>query len=160
MNDQMTETQRQALISAIRMLPDQLEALVRDLSSEQLTTAYIPGEWTVAQNVHHLADSHMNAYIRTKLILSEEHPTLKPYDQDRWAEYPDASVADLATSLGILRGLHQRWTQLFAQLTAADWQRTGLHPEIGAVSVADILQSYANHGQAHLDQITKTLSVQ
>src|SRR5688572_14821349 len=100
----LTQAQRQPLIDKIGRLPDQLEALVCDLSVEQLTTHYLPHEWTVAQNVHHLADSHMNSFIRLKLILTEEKPTVRPYDQDAWALKPDADNPELETSLLLLRG--------------------------------------------------------
>ncbi|MCB9137864.1 MAG: DinB family protein [Caldilineaceae bacterium] len=95
-NDQ---TARQANIEAIEALPGQVAALTAGLTAEQLTTPYDKGEWTIAQNVHHLCDSHMNSYIRCKLIATEERPPLKPYDQDVWARFPDAEGADLAASL-------------------------------------------------------------
>jgi len=156
----LTAQQRQEHIHQIRMLPQQLEALVRDLSAEQLTTAYLPGEWTVAQNVHHLADSHMNSYIRCKLIATEEQPLLKPYDQDQWATFGDATSADIAGSLALLRHLHARWTIFWEQLREPAWQRTGHHPEDGIVSLEMQVQLYAAHGAVHLDQITRTLAAQ
>ena len=99
----MTTQERQQDIDKIRRLPGQIEALVSGLSAAQLTTHFLASEWTVAQNVHHLADSHMNSYIRCKLILTEEKPPLKPYDQDAWANLPDAQSADLSASLLLLR---------------------------------------------------------
>ena len=87
--------ERQVLIDKIAALPGQIEALVHGLSNAQLTTHYLPNEWTVAQNVHHLFDSHVNSYIRCKLIATEDNPPLKPYDQDQWANFPDASSADI-----------------------------------------------------------------
>jgi hypothetical protein len=130
------------------------------LSAEQLTTAYLEGEWTAAQNVHHLADSHMNAYIRTRLILLEDQPTLKPYNQEDWAALPDASAADVSASLAILRGLHARWAALFEGLSDADFARAGNHPEVGIITIADLLRTYARHGAAHIDQIQRTLAAQ
>ncbi len=153
-NDQL----RLAWIEQIRSLPDELAALTRGLSSEQLTTCFLAGEWSVAQNVHHVADSHMNSYIRMKLILAEEQPTLRPYDQDVWATTPEANLPDLSASLTLLRGLHARWANLFERLEETQWLRTGYHPEHGAVSVEDILRSYAAHGEGHLDQIRRTLA--
>ena len=114
----------------------------------------------MAQNVHHLADSHMNAYIRCRLILTEESPPLKPYDQDRWAELPDAAAADTSPSLALLAGLHTRWAAFWSSLAPANWARDGLHPENGAMTLADILRSYAAHGVAHLDQMSRTLLAQ
>jgi hypothetical protein len=149
---------RATLIAAIASLPANLEALVQGLSAEELTTPYLAGEWTVAQNVHHLVDSHANSYIRCKLILTEGDPPLKPYDQDAWAALPDASAADLSDSLAILRGLHARWVRFWEQLPETAWGRTGNHPENGPMSLARILQSYAEHGEGHLDQIRRTLA--
>lgn len=154
----MTPPNRNTLIEKIRNFPAQLEALLKGLTDEQLTTPYLDGEWTVAQNVHHLADSHMNSYIRTKLILTEDHPLLKPYDQDRWAVMADADTATIEPSLLILRGLHKRWVELFESLDDAAWERRGLHPQNGEMSVADILRIYADHCDAHLDQIRRTLA--
>lgn len=156
----LTREERRTLIEQIRALPAQLEALVSGLNAAQLTTHYLAGEWNVAQNVHHLADSHMNAFIRLKLILTEEHPSLKPYDQDRWAERADAQNPGIETSLTLLKGLHQRWSALFASLADDEWQRNGFHPEHGDITVADILHTYAGHGTAHIDQITRTLQAQ
>ena len=118
-----TNLERQALIAKIRQLPSQLESLVRPLSEAQLNTRFLPNEWTVAQNVHHLADSHMNCLIRVKLILTEEHPTLRPYDQDAWAITPDYA-APIDDSLTLLRGLHARWALLFESLWDCErWTR-------------------------------------
>lgn len=155
-----TSSERQRLIEALRTLPAQLEALTAGLSAAQLTIPYLAGEWTVAQNIHHLADSHMNAYIRCKLIATEEHPTLKPYDQDRWAALPDGQHADVSVSLALLRALHQRWVLFWEQLPGDAWVRSGLHPENGEVSLDDQLRLYAAHGLGHLDQITRTLAAQ
>ena len=148
---------REALIDKIAALPAQIADLVHKLSAEEVTTAHIPGEWTVAQNVHHLADSHMNSYIRCKLIATEETPTLKPYDQDEWARFPDARNADVTASLGLLTALHQRWVVFWRALGDDDWQRTGFHPENGMISLDDQLIHYADHGEAHIDQIQRTL---
>lgn len=156
----MTAQERLLLIDKIRHLPAQLEELVIGLSVPQLTTHFLANEWTVAQNVHHLADSHMNSYIRCKLILTEEQPPLKPYDQDAWAGLPDAQSAELATSLTLLKHLHARWVTFWETLPEEAWGRTGFHPENGPMSLAEILRSYAAHGAAHLDQITRTLAAQ
>lgn len=125
----LTAQQRQSYIDQIRALPEQLTALVHDLSEEQLTTPYLTGEWTVAQNVHHLADSHMNSYIRCKLIATEDNPPLKPYDQDQWATFADATAADVSVSLQLLSSLHTRWVMFWEGLSEEAWQRTGHHPE-------------------------------
>ena len=155
-----TETQRRELIAEIRELPGRLRERVRELTDEQLTTHFVAGEWTVAQNVHHLADSHMNSFVRTRLILTEDRPALKPYDQDQWADLADSGTIALEESLSILDGLHRRWVRLFESLDGAAWRRVGLHPEIGEVTIDDILQIYAAHGQGHIDQIERTLAAE
>ncbi|MFN8439965.1 MAG: DinB family protein [Caldilineaceae bacterium] len=153
-----TQSERNQLINKIRSLPNMIEKLVTELTSEQLTTHFLTNEWTVAQNVHHLADSHMNSYIRCKLIATEEQPTLKPYDQDLWAAFPDAQKADISGSLALLKVLHGRWVEFWESLPADAWQRTGFHPERGTVTLDSQLQLYADHGEAHIDQITRTLA--
>ena len=156
----MNKTERTKLIAKIAQLPTQLENLTAVLSDAQLTTHFLPNEWTVAQNVHHVADSHMNSMIRMKLILTEEMPTLRPYLQDDWALLADGTPPDLQNSLLLLKGLHSRWVLLFESLSEAQWQRKGLHPDIGEVSVEDILISYAAHGEGHIDQIQRTLAAE
>ena len=155
-----TDATRQALIDQIRLLPSQLAALVAPLTPAQLTTPFLAGEWTVAQNVHHVADSHMNSYVRCKLIATEERPALRAYDQDRWAELPDASEADVSASLALLASLHARWVRFWEQLPDDAWQRAGMHPENGEMTLDHILQTYADHGRAHIDQIQRTLAAQ
>lgn len=147
-------------IERIRRLPVQIERLVADLTDAQLTTHFLEDEWTVAQNVHHLADSHMNSYIRCKLILTEDEPALKPYDQNVWASLSDARDADISTSLALLSALHGRWVNFWRTIEPEEWARTGIHPESGQVRLDAILFSYANHGEAHIDQITRTLVAQ
>src|SRR5215213_5388837 len=156
----LTQNQRRELIDTIRALPERLAACVSDLSAEQLTSHLLAHEWTVAQNVHHLGDSHMNSFIRLKLILTEEHPTLRPYDQDEWAATPEANSPDIEISLRLLAGLHARWIMLFEGLSEAEWARTGFHPENGDMSAEDVLRIYAAHGEGHLDQIARTLAAQ
>ena len=155
-----TASERMEMVDRLRALPDKLEAVVRGLTVAQLSTHYLPNEWTVAQNVHHLADSHMNSFIRIKLMLTEDHPTLKPYDQDDWAKLVDAYNPDITTSLQLLRGLHARWVALFTSLSEEAWLRTGVHPENGVVSLEDQLRIYSRHGENHIAQIQKTLAAQ
>ena len=152
--------QKTAQIAKLALLPDQIEALVADLSAQQLTTHYLPDEWTVAQNVHHLADSHMNSYIRCKLMKTEEHPMLRSYDQDRWADLPDAATADLTASLALLRSLHERWIVFWESLSDEDWQRTGQFTSGNTITLEKQLDLYVWHGEAHIDQITRTLAAE
>ena len=154
----LTSAQRAVYIAHIRHLPAQVAALVSALTPEHLITHYIRGEWSVAQNVHHLADSHMNAYIRCRLAATEDQPTIKAYDQDAWANLPDARNANLAHSLALLTALHARWAEFFETLPADAWSRTFIHPVNGVTTIEDVLQTYARHGHAHLDQMQRTLS--
>lgn len=154
----MTPAERQERISRLRSLPANLERLVISLSDTELKTRYIATEWSVQQIVHHLVDSHMNSVIRLKLILSEERPPLKGYDQDAWADQADVAMTPISASLAILHGLHERWGNLFESLTDEQYQRVGAHSEIGDVSVEDLLDSYADHGEIHIDQIERVLA--
>ncbi len=150
--------ERKPLIDKIRYFPDELDSVLKELTADQLTNESLPGEWTVAQVVHHLADAHMNAYIRFKLVLVEDYPTFKPYEQVDWAETPEAVSANIQNSAFILRGLHDRWTALMDSLTDEQWKRKGLHPDLGEISLEGLLEGYARHSQNHLDQINKTLN--
>jgi len=154
----LTQKDRAAQIDKIRQLPAQVESLVKGLTATQLTTHYLPDEWSVAQNVHHLADSHMNSYIRCKLIATEDRPPLKPYDQDKWADFADAKGADLTPTLALLKSLHMRWVVFWETLPDSAWSRVGIHAENGPMSLDEIVRLYAEHGEAHLDQITRTLA--
>lgn len=156
----LTSHERAALIDKIRVLPTQIEHLVGTLSLAELSGHFLPGEWSAAQNVHHLADSHMNSYIRCRLILTEEEPTLKPYDQNRWAALPDAEAVDVTPSLQLLHGLHARWVAFFEHLPDEAWQRPGFHPENGLVTLEDQLVLYAAHGEGHIEQMRRTVAAQ
>ena len=149
---------REEAIEKIHSLPQQVEELVSGLSPQELTAKTLPNEWTVAQNVHHIADSHINSYVRCKLIATEENPTLKPYDEDAWALLSDGSSADLSDSLALLKALHARWVRFWENLPDDVWQRTGQHPQSGAVTLARQLELYVEHGEAHLEQIRRTLA--
>ncbi len=153
----LTPEERIAKIARLSRFPDELEALVKGLSDHELYTAFIPNEWSVAQNVHHLPDSHMNAYVRTHLILTEDKPPLKGYAQAEWAKLADYKLP-IEHSLAILRNLHVRWCAIFNSLSAADFARSGIHSEIGEVNLDDILNTYNNHCEAHIEQITRTLA--
>ncbi len=151
---------REALIAHLRRLPSQIDDLVQSLTTEQLTTKVASDTWTIAQHIHHIADSHMNCFIRVKLILTEKRPQLKPYDQDSWVAMADEQGLPVDASQLILRGLHERWVVLWESLTGADWTREGVHPEAGVVNLAGLLQSYAQHGEDHLGQIHAILAAQ
>lgn len=145
-------------IEQVATFPERLAALVGPLDEAQRTTRTAAEGWTVAQVVHHVADSHMNSYIRCKLIATEEHPALKPYDQEAWAHLPDATGASLDDTLALLRGLHARWATFWRTLPDDGWPRSGHHPEIGTVTLADQLPRYAAHGEEHLAQIERIVA--
>jgi len=146
--------ERRRLIDEIEQAPAKLRAAVHGLSAEQLDTPYRSGGWTVRQVVHHLPDSHLNAYTRFKLALTEQEPVIKPYEQDRWAELTDARTAPVELSLALLESLHRRWVLLLRSLTASDFARTFKHPEMGVVSLDKNLALYAWHGRHHVTHIT------
>ena len=152
---ELTSDQRLEFISAIEQTPQHLASALKNLSAGQLETPYRPGGWTVRQVVHHLPDSHMNAYVRTKLALTEDEPTIKPYDEARWAELPDGKTSPIEPSLAILENLHKRWVLLLKSLSAADWSRKYGHPEwTKPMSLDDTLALYAWHGKHHVAHIT------
>jgi uncharacterized damage-inducible protein DinB len=142
------------LIAQIAAAPTLLRAAVEGLSETQLDTPYRDGGWTVAQVVHHLPDSHLNAYVRCKLAVTEDNPTIKPYLEARWAELADATGTDLDASLRLLDALHRRWTQFLRFLTQEQWKRTLRHPELGIMALERILALYAWHGRHHVAHIT------
>ncbi len=151
---ELTNAKRIQLIDDIAAAPAVLRTAVNGLSKQQLDTPYRPGGWTVRQVAHHLPDSHMNAYVRFRLALTENEPTIKPYEQQLWAELPDAKTADIEMSLKLFEGLHQRWVLLLRSMKPEDFQRKFVHPENG-VSVLDrTLQMYAWHGKHHVAHIT------
>lgn len=140
-------------IEDISLLPQRLGRLVYPLSETQLHTAYREGGWTVLQVVHHLADSHANAYIRLKLALTEDNPTIKSYDQDKWAALPDYEKCIMDTSMEFMYGLHKRWAGVLYFLKPQQLERTFQHPESGTWTVRKHIAQYAWHGNHHLAQI-------
>jgi hypothetical protein len=152
--ESLTEEQRRELIDAIAAAPAGMSAAVAGLSAAQLDTPYRPGGWTIRQLVHHVPDSHMNAYTRFKLALTENEPTIKPYDEKRWAELADAKSA-IEPSLALLGNLHERWVLLLRSLGPSNWARKFRHPEHDALMSLDAaLAMYAWHGRHHVAHIT------
>ncbi len=145
---------RQELLQHIEQAPGRLRAAVNSLTQQQLDTPYRPDGWTVRQVVHHLPDSHLNAYIRYKLALTEEEPTIKPYAEDKWARLADTAATPVEVSLTLLDSLHDRWVRLLRSLKPEDWKRTFRHPELGVVSLERNLALYAWHGRHHVAHIT------
>jgi hypothetical protein len=142
-----------ALIQQIASAPAALAAIVSGLTDEQLDTPYREGGWTPRQIVHHVADSHMNAYIRFKLGVTEDNPTIKPYDEKSWAETVDGRGAPLDASLPVIAGIHRRWVVFLRSLDGKAFARTVQHPERGPMSLTDMLQLYAWHGRHHTAHI-------
>lgn len=150
----VSETEHARLIVEIAETPAALRSAVAGLSREQFETPYRPGGWTVKQVVHHLPDSHLNAYTRFKLALTEAEPTIKPYDEAAWAELPDSAKVPTEVSLDLLESLHLRWVTLLRSLNAADFRRTLKHPERERVlSLGQLLALYAWHGRHHVGHI-------
>ena len=154
----VTPAKRSACIAGITALPPELRLAVAGLSDAQLDTPYRTAGWTLRQVVHHLADSHQHAYLRMRFALTEEIPTIKPYDQDRWAALLDARTLPIESSLQLLEGLHARWSALLRSLAAPDWARAIRHPEFPpeaqTLPLDWLLQHYAWHGRHHVEQIT------
>ncbi len=144
---------RRAAIQDIAALPFKLRSAVNGLTEAQLDTPYRPGGWTVRQLVHHVADSHMNGYIRTKLAITEENPTIKPYEQDLWAALPDTRLP-IAISLSILDAVHERWTVINQSLAEPDFARTFVHPELGPLTLDAHTHLYGWHSRHHVAHVT------
>jgi len=151
---EISDEQRHQFIAEIEKAPEHLRTAVSGLSSEQLDTPYRPGGWTIRQVVHHLADSHLNAYTRFKLALTEEEPTIKPYDQAGWAELADGRTASHEISLSLLESLHRRWVILLNSMSPTDFSRTFRHPESGVLTLIQTLSLYAWHGRHHIAHIS------
>lgn len=148
-----TMDERKQMIQKMRELPDKLEAVVKGLNDQQLDTPYRDGGWTVRQVVHHVADSHMNAFLRFKFMLMEDFPKIKTYDQDTWALSSEYSLP-LNASLMLIRGLHVRWTAMLESVSEHDWTtRKADHPENGIVTMDRMLQIYSGHGEKHCGHI-------
>ncbi len=149
-----SEADRRKYIAQIEETPAKLRAAVEGLTDAQLDTPYRDGGWTVRQVVHHLPDSHMNAYVRFKLAVTESEPTVKTYEQEPWAELADAKSAPIEPSLAMLESLHQRFVMFLKSLTAADYGRKLKHPELGKVDLDRYLAMYAWHGRHHVAHIS------
>ncbi len=138
----------------IERLPRDLKKLVAGLNDQQLDTPYREGGWTVRQVIHHLADSHINAYCRIKLALTEDNPTVKPYEEKLWAELSDAKTADIKFSMQILAGIHKRWGLAIRAMSKDDYKRTFFHPANGRnQSIGEIIGMYAWHCRHHFAHI-------
>lgn len=149
-----SEKQRRLWIDEIAHTPGKFRSAVAGLPDNQLDTPYRPGGWTVRQVVHHVADSHINSYVRFRLALTETEPTIRPYEQERWAELEDARHAPVEESLILIEALHGRWTRLLRSLNDEAWKRTFRHPDLGIMGLEKNLALYAWHGRHHVAHIT------
>jgi hypothetical protein len=150
----VTTNQRELWIDDIAEAPARLRAAIAGLNDHHLDTPYREGGWTVRQVIHHVPDSHMNAYVRFKLALTEPEPTIKPYDEAAWAELADSRDTPIHVSLALLEALHDRWVTLLRSLSDADFQKQFRHPVLGAVPLEKNLALYAWHGKHHVAHIT------
>lgn len=153
-NEEQMANRREHYITVLGKLPSQMRAAVRGLTPEQLDTPYRPEGWSVRQVVHHVPESHMNAYIRFKLALTEDHPTIKAYREDAWAKLPDVAITPIDVSLQLLAALHSRWVDLLGTMKPEDFARTLNHPERGVLTLDQMLAMYAWHSEHHLSHIT------
>ncbi len=151
----LSENQKVQFLDDIEQTPAWMEDAVRGLSDQQLDTPYRDGGWTVRQLVHHMPDSHVNSYVRFKLALTEDQPTIRPYMEDRWAELPEAKSGPVGLSQAFLRSLHSRWMLMLRALQPADWKRTFNHPDNGLMTLEKSLALYAWHGRHHVAHITR-----
>jgi hypothetical protein len=147
--------QRRKFIDEIEQAPAAIRAAIQGLSPGQLDTPYREGGWNVRQVVHHVPESHMNAYIRFKLALTEDEPTIKPYAEDRWAQLADVQTTPIEVSVVLLESLHARWVRLLRSLNDDEWKRTFKHPELGLMPLEKNLALYAWHGKHHTAHITE-----
>lgn len=152
--DAVSAPERFRFVEQMAEAPARMKAAVADLSDAQLDTPYRPGGWTVRQVVHHVPDSHLNSYLRSRWALTEDVPMIKSYHEDRWAELSDARAAPVEVSLALLEALHVRWLLLMLSLTSKEWKSTFRHPELGPVSLEQNAALYAWHGQHHVAHIT------
>ena len=150
----LTAQKRASLIDRIASTPPALRAAVQGLTDAQLDTPYRPGGWSVRQVVHHVPDSHVNAYIRFKLALTEENPTIKPYREAEWANLADTPLTPVDTSLSLLEAVHHRWVILLKSMGDGDFARPLIHPENGPMTLDALLSMYAWHGRHHTAHIT------
>jgi uncharacterized damage-inducible protein DinB len=153
--DELSGDERRAMLDDIAATPAKMRAAVAGLTEEQLDTPYRDGGWTLRQVVHHVPDSHLNAYCRLKLALTEDVPTIRPYDESTWAKLEDSRLTPIEVSLTLLESLHARWMTLFRSMKAEDFRRTLRHPDHEGTPTLDwLVAMYAWHGKHHVGHIT------
>jgi hypothetical protein len=153
MDPNPSEAQRAAWIEEIAQLPGKVRMTVASLPPDALDKPYRDGGWTGRQVVHHLADSHIHSYVRFKHALTEDQPTIKPYNEATWAELEDARTSPIDVSIALLEALHARWVEFLRSLSKADWSREFIHPEFGVRDLTTCLALYAWHGRHHVGHL-------
>jgi DinB superfamily len=148
---------RAGLIDVIEQAPPRFRSLVQGLNDAQLDTPYRPGGWTIRQVVHHVPDSHLNAYVRMKLAVTEDAPAIKTYEEARWAELPEAKSGPVEMSIALLDALHRRWVAFLRALPETDFRKTFAHPELGSVTLDESIALYAWHCRHHAAHIENAL---
>lgn len=151
--DTFTPEWRARQIDALELAPAALREAVRDLTEGQLDSPYRPGGWTIRQVAHHLPDSHLNAYVRLKCALTEDRPTIKPYDEVAWADLEDSRTTPVAVSLSLLESVHDRMVRVLRAMTEAQFQRRYVHPDSGEHTLDHLLGMYAWHGAHHVAHV-------
>jgi hypothetical protein len=154
----LTDAQRRTAIDTIAAAPKQFRAAVAGLDEKQLDTPYRPDGWTVRQVVHHVPDSHLNAYTRFKLALTEDTPTIKPYDEAAWAKLDDSRTTPIETSLALLENVHDRWVRVLRAMSSSDFARRLNHPENGIMNLDQMLALYEWHGKHHTAHVANLRS--
>ena len=153
---QYSESDINRWLHKLEAAPKWYDYVIENLDEDQLNTAYKPYGWTINQIIHHVADSHMNAYIRVKMALTHDNVSILPYDQDQWATLPDVAQVPVNISITLLHSLHRRWVALFKAITTPQFDRTYFHPEQNkSVPLWEVLSHYAWHGQHHFEQIIR-----
>ena len=153
----LDQAARVGVIDDIERAPAVLRQLVVGLADAQLEAPYRPGGWTIRQVVHHVPDSHMNAYVRTKLAVTEDTPSIRTYEESRWAELPEARSAPVGMSLDLLAALHRRWVAFLRALPEREFEKTFIHPEWGRVTLDEAIAMYAWHGRHHAAHVRQAL---
>lgn len=153
------KNERKLMIGSLSDLPEKVKTAAKQLPGEWLEMPYREGDWTARQVIHHLSDSHMNAYIRFKLALTENTLVIRPYNQDEWAKLPDVRLTPVEVSISLLESIHKRWVILLSVMTEDDFKKKYIHPESGEVSLAEVLALYDWHGRHHLAHINSVLKI-
>ena len=148
------------LIRKIEEFPHELEKISSSLNDENLNVLIREGAWSIRQSINHLADSHINSFVRIKFALSEDNPTIMPYNEEKWAEISDTKNMDIEPSILIIKGLHARLVNILENIHYSDWERPLIHPDVGEMKLSEYVKVTAEHGSKHLQSIVKVLRLE